>query len=174
MKYAVGDVITEDGYFYSDDRVTWTVQMWNIADILHIVTESADFGEFEGSSSMWAYIFASKGGDAWTPALIERILEEGFTDPICIYRTETGGWGLGNGHHRLVAAVLLGLDEIPVLVSDTLEAYFPNASEGINLETEYDLQDPDTADMIYAAFAKIYKKLRKQEEQALDEEASLR
>lgn len=161
MTYEVGDVITDPG---SD--ATFTVQMWTISDILNTVTESADFPEFDGSASTWAYLIASKGGDEWTPVLAEKILEVGFTDPICIYRTEFGGYGLGNGHHRLVAAFLLGLDSIPVLYTDTNE-YYPDASEGPDFYTF----DPETSEIIYNTFTKIYKKLQKQEARALAEES---
>jgi hypothetical protein len=171
MAYEIGDVVEEYDDLLDED-VTYEVQSWDIENILYHVSESADFPEFDGSSSMWAYLIASKGGDHHTPILIERILEEGFTDPICLYRTEYGGWGLGNGHHRLAAAILLGLDSIPVLVGNVAEAYFPDASTGFNF-VEKGLGDEASANMIYKAYGKIFKKLAKQEMRALDEEAKV-
>lgn len=158
MNYNVGDVIEEFGTVY-------TVQMWSISDILNTVTESSDFPEFDGTSSMWAYLMASKCGDSYTPILAEKILAEGFTTPICIYRNRLGGYGLGNGHHRFVCAFLLGLDEIPVFYTDT-EEFYPDASDGEDIEDS----DEELSDKLYAAFTKIYKKLRAQELNAMEEE----
>jgi hypothetical protein len=158
MDFNAGDVIDEFGTIY-------TTQMWSITDILNTVTESADFPEFDGSPSMWAYLIASKSGDLHTPVLAEKILTEGFTTPICIYRGRYGAYALGNGHHRLVCAIILGMDEIPVLYTET-EEYYPDASDGEDIYEE----DEEISDWLFNSFTKIYKKLHKQELAALAEE----
>jgi hypothetical protein len=52
--------------------------------------------------------------DATFGQLLQAIPEVGFLDPIGIY-DRYDGMSVGNGHHRLTAAILLGLDEIPVV-----------------------------------------------------------
>ena len=164
MNYNVGDVIFEYG-------VKFEVQMWSIADILHKVTLSSDYDggwnniHFDGSSSHWAYMIASKAGDYHTPILAQKILDEGFTEPICIWRNEKGALGIGNGHHRLVCAILLGLDYIPVLFSGTQESY-PDASDG----EEISETDEESSDLLYNTYTEIYKELAKQELAAIEEE----
>lgn len=158
MDFEVGQEIEEFGVVYK-------IQMWNVSDILQNVTESADFPEFDGSSSSWAYLIASKAGDYHSPILAQKILDEGFTTPICIYRNGYGGYGVGNGHHRLVCAILLGMDEIPVLYTDTNE-YYPDASDGVNISDE----DREVADYLYTVYAKIFKKLYKEETESETEE----
>jgi len=168
MDYSVGDTFEEYG-------VKFEVSMWSVTDILRKVTLSSDFDggwnniEFDGTPSTWAYIIASKAGDFHTPILAQKIIDEGFTDPICIWRGPRGEYGIGNGHHRLVCAILLGLDEIPVVYSDTEEPY-PDATEGKDIN-DY---DEDFADRLYEIYSKMYKKLKKQEDAALAEEAKMR
>jgi hypothetical protein len=168
MNYAAGDIIVEHG-------VEYRVEMWSVTDLLQKITLSSDFDggwmtiEFDGTPSTWAYIIASKAGDHHTPILAQKILDEGFTDPICVWRSELGAYGLGNGHHRLVCAILLGLDEIPVIISDT-ENYYPDASDGEDVWQT----DPEFADRLYKIYNKAYQKLRKQEDKALAEELLMR
>ena len=154
-----------------ESGVTFKVSDWNIEDILNSVTESSDFEEFDGTPSMWAYLMASKGGDEWTPDMIELIKENGITEPICIYRTTLGAYGIGNGHHRLVCAILMGMDTVPVAYTDTDE-YYPNFSDGVELNKLY--CDFDSSEMIYKEYTKLYKKLQKQEKAALAEEQRMR
>lgn len=162
MDFKIGQEIDEYGTLYK-------VQMWSVASILNCVTESADFPEFDGSASSWAYLIASKSGDLYTPVLAQKIIDEGFTTPICIYRNSYGGYGLGNGHHRFVCALLLGLDEIPVLYTDTDE-YYPDASDGADIWEN----DEEVSDWLYKSFSKIYKKLYKEETQNEAEEYVMR
>jgi hypothetical protein len=48
--------------------------------------------------------------------VVESIKVNGFTIPICVYRPfrDKEYHGLGNGHHRMAAAINLGLDTINV------------------------------------------------------------
>jgi hypothetical protein len=163
MTYSNGQVV-EDA-----DGIKFTVQYWSIESILQNVVLSSDFEEFDGTPSMWAYIIASKGGDSQTPTLLQRISEEGFTVPICLFRDRFGNWGIGNGHHRLVCAILLGLDEIPAFVSDDPEEHYPTISDGPELPAG----NATLAKKIYNSWCKIYKTLAKQELVALEEEAKI-
>lgn len=94
--------------------------IWEVAvsEILKKVVASYDqypLHTVEG----WQQMIATKGGDAQIPSIIRAIEEYGFLDPICIEVFDnTGSWCLGNGHHRLVVAILLGLDTIPVDFSE--------------------------------------------------------
>lgn len=166
MTYEIGSKVHDEW-----SNTVFTIQNWTIEDILNHVTASSDFDEdeFNGSASSWAFIIASKGGDEWVPDMLELIKENGVIDPITIYRTGLGAYGIGNGHHRLVCAILLGMDSIPVAYTDTDETY-PLATDGKKLSGEF--ADWDSANMIYTSYAKIYKKLRKEEEAALAEEGS--
>lgn len=170
MSYKTGQVIIER------DGTEVQVQTWSIQEILQKVTESADFTaydaaeynmvEFTGSATTWAYIIASKAGDDQTPILAQKILDEGFLHPICIYRTERGGYGIGNGHHRLICAILLGLDEIPVFYCEDGN-YYPECSSGSGEIWE---SDDETANMLYEIWTATYQELDKEEQIAENEE----
>jgi ParB-like nuclease family protein len=88
------------------------VKMMSVAELLRKLKESADCYNLE-STQGWFYMLESKLADPQTPSIIRAIEEFGFLDPICITK-EYAGWKLGNGHHRLAIAIMLGLDEIPV------------------------------------------------------------
>lgn len=96
------------------------VQMVSIVDIMQNVTESVDFS---GNRDFWLDLVDSET-IAWSWSdLVDIILAQGcFDDPVCIYVTDTIDRGrvlrFGNGHHRLTAALMCGLDEIPVVFSD--------------------------------------------------------
>jgi hypothetical protein len=48
--------------------------------------------------------------------LIEDIRDNGIKVPLLVQEDESGERWLRNGHHRLVAAMELGLDEVPVRI----------------------------------------------------------
>lgn len=83
-----------------------------LTDILANVRNSSDFDEFDGSPDSWKMLMKSKLSDYWVPALIREIQEKGFNVPIYLDKTYKGNWDVGNGHHRLSVAILLGLDEV--------------------------------------------------------------
>lgn len=56
-------------------------------------------------------ILDKKTKDPWYPALVEAIREEGFWNPIHI---DSDGWVV-DGHHRIAAAMELGMEFIPVV-----------------------------------------------------------
>lgn len=95
-----------------------TIEMWPISRVLKTVEESADFSCLNTPED-WLRLMALKASDSTFPLLLESMQQCGQLDPICV---ENGF--LGNGHHRLVAAMLLGWDDILVDDSD----WFSDAS----------------------------------------------
>lgn len=85
----------------------------SIAWILQNLGSTCDFGEI-GSDTNWVEIIAKK----FNEPLVADMLENGQVDAICISKPGTWNgsecWKLGNGHHRLVAAIMLGWDTIRV------------------------------------------------------------
>lgn len=108
------------------DRALATVSVeWLLKNLEY----SIDLGEMD-----FEYLLADKldwhidesfGENCLSPyysKLLDMILTLGFTKPICVYLQEELGTGRtmfaqGNGHHRLAIAILLGLNEIPVVFS---------------------------------------------------------
>jgi hypothetical protein len=89
-------------------------EMVKVAEIVENATSSVDFGEFDGSVRSWKTLLMYKLGDRQVPALIRAIQTEGFNVPIYLDRDDPDEWIIGNGHHRLSVAILLGMDEVPV------------------------------------------------------------
>lgn len=85
-----------------------------VTEILQKVYETADEYYPEAGAREWLRMIKEKTFDPQTPAIIRAIERIGFIDPICIEDHGSLGWYLGNGHHRLAIAILLGLDEILV------------------------------------------------------------
>jgi hypothetical protein len=90
------------------------VVMVKVLDIFRNAVDSCDFGSFptdpDERAEKWLYIIRSKAKDSGFGRLVDAILENGFDPDSPI------GWNEGSieeGHHRLVAAILLCLDEIP-------------------------------------------------------------
>jgi hypothetical protein len=84
-----------------------------MTDILANVRYSSDIDGFDGSVKSWKTLLKVKLSDFWVPALIREIQAKGFKVPIHLDKYTPGSWDLGNGHHRLAVAILLGLDEVP-------------------------------------------------------------
>jgi len=83
-------------------------KMTKVAEIIREAQESVDLYTFDGSPEQWKKLLKNKLSDPWVPALIREIQEKGFTVPI-----RYGYQEIGNGHHRLAIAILLGMEEIP-------------------------------------------------------------
>lgn len=75
-------------------------------------------------------LFREKATDSGFGYLIESIIDNGFTTPICVQNYYPGRFTQGNGHHRLAAAILLCLDEIPVYFTDTDDYMCSHVTEG--------------------------------------------
>lgn len=95
------------------------MQMTSIEEILKTVTYSIDFGfvyAYESGdmdvarTAFWRDVIATKSGDEGFGPLVESIMEDGWDEESAV------GWNdceITEGHHRLVAAILLGMDEVP-------------------------------------------------------------
>lgn len=85
----------------------------SITEILKTAKASVDFNSkvdaclFTGEPEHWVKLMQNK----LSPELIEMMMHEGQKTPIMFYRLG-GEITIGNGHHRLTAAILLGWDEI--------------------------------------------------------------
>lgn len=109
--------------------VTGEVEMVSVLWIMQNLQNSVDgFGMDAGGSGCWVdfeRMIARKGADRHMGRLINTITKNGFRVPIVLvkeyvpYFTQSPrGLTLGNGHHRMVAAILMCLDEIPVYWSE--------------------------------------------------------
>jgi len=103
------------------------IEMVSVTHILQTVVGSCDFGSVDeygaynesgnfdmddARTAFWKDVISTKSKDTGFGHLVESIIEHGFTGSAI-------GWEDGEiteGHHRLVAAILLGLEEVPVSV----------------------------------------------------------
>lgn len=92
-----------------------TVTMMSVSEIMKRVDYSGDIGRF----SNWEAVLAAKVSHDHFDWLADKIMQEGFTTPI-VLSPAGDGYELGNGHHRFCAAILLGLDEVPVIISEAM------------------------------------------------------
>lgn len=84
---------------------------------------------------MWDKWLRRKSRDTSFWPLVDTLLAEGFKIPVQIEIDEfTGEWSMGDGHHRIAAAIMLVIDEIPV--------YFIRGDDLHKLEA-YDFTHPD-------------------------------
>ena len=84
--------------------------MMKVEDILQTADDSVDFGENHGDG-WWRDIIIEKASDGGFANLLDSYLENGWEEDSAI------GFDRGcitEGHHRLVMAILLCLDEVPV------------------------------------------------------------
>ncbi len=100
-----------------------SVETWTIQQVLERVTSSVDVTLGGGSPAGWLGMLATKLDDDpdRTSCLLAAMEAHGQMDPICI-TFEGDEWELGNGHHRLTLAILLGWDTIQVDTSDWMSA----------------------------------------------------
>ena len=120
------------------------MQMMKVTDLMNTVI----FGDFGHSD--WAAMINDKAADPGFWRLVEDIERDGITRPIEVRYGE-----IRNGHHRLAAAILLALDEVPVA-----EGYRPDFdgypecwaydNDGVAVEfygtVPLDLYEPDVVD----------------------------
>lgn len=83
----------------------------------------------------WEEMIYSKGTDDQIGQLLRIIEEEGFTIPISILYKK--GFMIGNGHHRMSLAILLALDEIPVVFSDSTHYHWLSAENPLYYDFNY-------------------------------------
>lgn len=96
------------------------VEMVSVEWLLKNLQGSADdYQDTDEGEVLWPELLDGKVWDSSFPDLVHTIETKGFRVPVCLYPNQThGGWSLGNGHHRMSAAILMCLDEIPVFWSD--------------------------------------------------------
>jgi hypothetical protein len=91
-----------------------------IVDLLNTLDGSIDVGDDDWVAGM----FASKVMDYQMGGLIESLLDRGLCTPLNLVHDRYQQHGkivMGNGHHRLVAALLCGIEEIDVYVTDWID-----------------------------------------------------
>ena len=87
----------------------------NIAELIKALDGSCDCGTHDE----WLIdCFSDKATDDQFPALLASILENGLTLPLNVIRNDYDEVLMGNGHHRLVAALLCGIEDISIVVSE--------------------------------------------------------
>lgn len=82
-----------------------------VAYILRNAKSSVDWGDCYDDVTWWESGIADKAADSGFGHLVESILTNGWD-----YQSTVGfdGETIQEGHHRLVAAILLGMDTVPV------------------------------------------------------------
>lgn len=101
-----------------------TVEMVSVEWIMQNATHSVDGYDTSGYSESptveYAAMLLHKTADSWFPDLVRTIVERGFRVPIVLVSGYKGPGTIahGNGHHRMCAAILLALNEIPVYWSE--------------------------------------------------------
>ena len=112
-----------------------TVEMVSVEWAMKNLVDSIDgYGTGNGPGTVdFGRMVWYKSSDSQMGDLLATIMERGFRVPVCFYRDiYWDGWALGNGHHRMAAAILLCLDEIPVYWAGEGEGYMA----GDKTETE--------------------------------------
>lgn len=93
----------------------------DVLTILRTVTGSCDFGyvknypgetEDEQRTNFWIDVIRVKSADSGFGHLVDSIIEEGFHGSAIGWDEFDEGGYISEGHHRLVAAILLGLDRV--------------------------------------------------------------
>lgn len=97
------------------------VRLVPVRDLLRNLTDSMD--EYDLLTPRgWLEMIREKSDDEQFWPLVASMLAHGQRDPICVTEWYDGygepRWEQGNGHHRLVAAILLGWDELLVDFSE--------------------------------------------------------
>ena len=103
----------------------------NIAELIKALDGSCDCGTHDE----WLIdCFGDKATDDQFPALLASILESGLTLPLNVIRNNDGEVLMGNGHHRLVAALLCGIEDISIVVSENNCDWRSTSYEGDSIE----------------------------------------
>lgn len=128
----------------ADSLVMNEINMVSLEGYMQLLTDSADVsgGELE---DLILDIMIEKINDPTMGALIDSLMKYGFTVPIELQIVDDPYIGTqysqGNGHHRLVAAILLGMDRIaiyPRIVENTWDICFAKTTDNENKYFEDD------------------------------------
>lgn len=93
-----------------------TVFDWDIAEIME--RRSLDVDEWRGGTIelAWEEMLRRKRSDRNYPDIVTSIERWGFVRPLTAYITYGNELRFGDGHHRLAAAIELGMTTVPVEV----------------------------------------------------------
>lgn len=111
--------------------MTRTIVNLSVAHILERTVASTDIpGRID-----WLTILAAKCSHDHFDWLVGQIAENGFTVPITLIPHGEGEDGeteytLGNGHHRFCAAILLGLEAVPVIIAEHAWDWVEDSHDG--------------------------------------------
>ena len=106
-----------------------------VSDLIKILSGSCDYGHGE---SWLMGVFNMKLGDNEMGCLIDSWLENGLVTPLNVIRNWDGKFEMGNGHHRLVAALLCGIEHIDVVVTHGIDWTCSSADD---MEEDWDVVD---------------------------------
>jgi hypothetical protein len=88
--------------------------MTPVRDILRTAYESCDFGDWEDPSGLIMHMMEYKSGDSGFAHLVNSLMETGWNLASCVgWEAYNGRGHISEGHHRLTAAILFGMDKIP-------------------------------------------------------------
>ena len=127
----------------------------SIVEFINALDGSVDFPH---DNDWVAECFQRKTTDGTFPGILASILEQGLTLPLNAVRWDDAVL-MGNGHHRLVAALLCGIETITIIVSDedcdiASTSYRCNATTYCGQPVRY--ADPlGVADMFYTDAASV-------------------
>lgn len=135
-----------------------TVEMVDVEWIMQNATDSVDgFSDYDGVGVDYDELVRNKATDYSFGNLIATILDRGFRVPIVLVRNFHGDPESvvhGNGHHRMAAAILLCLSEIPVYWADgKTEGYMVpgvSDSEGLLYATVWETLAEELSEVFYA------------------------
>ena len=129
-----------------------------IVDLLNTLDGSMDVGYLD-----WVeHMFVAKVTDHQMGGLVESLLNRGLCTPLnVVYDYDyDGALVMGNGHHRLVAALLCGIEEIDVYVTDYID--HEKSSEendwtfAEKVNSEFEFYEGHLWDVYYSAYELIY------------------
>lgn len=109
--------IYDDLYRSLDHDVVVTVDIAELVQALDY-SEDATQLKYRGCLDWLPFVMLNKLHHRQMTTLIESLLADGLTCPLNVsYGGEGWGFGMGNGHHRLIAALLCGIKYIDVYVT---------------------------------------------------------
>ena len=93
--------------------VDGSVETVNLIDLINTLAGSLDCGD---SIDWLDYVFVEKVRDRQMSTIVNSILDNGMTCPLNVI-FDGNTFIMGNGHHRLIAALLCGIEDIPIYVT---------------------------------------------------------
>ena len=90
-----------------------SVETVNLIDLINTLAGSLDCGD---SIDWLDYVFVEKVRARQMSTIVNSILDNGMTCPLNVI-FDGNTFIMGNGHHRLIAALLCGIEDIPIYVT---------------------------------------------------------